>query len=208
MSFHEVQFPTEISWGAKGGPGFMTRILETASGYEQRIQEWSIARARYEVGHMIKSNDELHELLTFFYARRGRLHGFRFKDFGDYRASNTGDPVDCSPDEGDASETEFQLIKTYSDSGNSYVRTIKKPVNNSTLRVYVNDVLQTLTTHYTIDYSTGLITFVSPPGNGLSVQAYFEFDVPCRFDIDNVDAVLAQFNNNEWPSIPIVEIRV
>jgi uncharacterized protein (TIGR02217 family) len=87
MSFHEVQFPPRISRGATGGPGFKTTIVVTGGGYEQRNIDWQNARGRWEVGHNIKSPGDFGEVLAFFFARRGRAHGFRFKDWLDYRST-------------------------------------------------------------------------------------------------------------------------
>lgn len=55
QQFHEVRFPTDISYGSNGGPGFLTNILELASGHEQRNIEWSLAKAKYDVQYGIKT---------------------------------------------------------------------------------------------------------------------------------------------------------
>lgn len=60
--------------------------------------------------------------------------------------------------EGDASETEFTLDNT--------------PIGGS-LRLFVNNVLQVETTDYSI--STATITFVTPPGSGLSITASYDY---------------------------------
>jgi uncharacterized protein (TIGR02217 family) len=205
-SFLEIQFPVTISWGAKGGPRWQTRITTHASGYEQRVEEWSKQRARYEVGHEIKTTTALEELITFFDVCRGQAYGFRFKDWGDYRASLTNTEIQIGT--GDGTTTEFQLTKTYTNAAGSYVRTINKPVNNGTLRVYKAAVLQTVTVDYTIDYTTGIITFVVAPTLATAVKAYFEFDVPCRFDTDDMDYSLTEWNVNDWVNIPIVELKL
>ena len=41
--------------------------------------------------------------------------------------------------------------------------------------VYLNGVLQTETTHYVVTGSTGLITFVTAPGNGVAVTVTYSF---------------------------------
>lgn len=85
QQFHEVRFPTDISYGSNGGPGFLTNILELASGHEQRNIEWSLAKAKYDVQYGIKTREQMQDVLDFFYARRGRGYGFRFKDWMDYQ---------------------------------------------------------------------------------------------------------------------------
>src|SRR5690242_16944760 len=83
--FHEVQFPTDISRGATGGHAFSNVVIVTASGAEQRIAQWSKGRMKWDVSHALKHTAETEELVAFFLARSGRLCGFRFKDWNDYR---------------------------------------------------------------------------------------------------------------------------
>ncbi len=211
LAFHDVQFGAGLSYGFKGGPGFRTRIVEHTSGHEQRVIEWSAARARYEVGHLIKTRAQLAALLDFFNARRGQAYGFRFKDWSDYQASQDGATYQ-SIGTGDGADTTFQLIKTYSDSGGSYVRTINKPVNNGSMRVKVAGVLQTEGVggagFYTVNYATGIVTFGAAPAGAAALTAYYEFDVPCRFATDEFQNTITAFDNNDWTPIPIIEIRV
>jgi len=62
----------------------------------------------------------------------------------------------------------------------------KKHIDESTLLVYVNGVLQTLTTHYTVSLNntTPTITFVTAPTNTYPVTATYEYYMPVRFDGD------------------------
>jgi uncharacterized protein (TIGR02217 family) len=57
--------------------------------------------------------------------------------------------------------------------------------------------------------TTGVVTFVAghEPGDGVAVTAGFEFDVPARFDTDQLEINLAQIEAGSIPHIPIVEIR-
>ncbi len=208
MSFLESpQFPSAISYGAKGGPNWRTKVVEHTSGDEQRVIEWSKTRGRYDVGHTIKTEAQLHELITFFNVVRGRAHGFRFKDWMDYRASVDG-TFQTIGTVTVALETSWQTIKTYSNAGGSYVRTINKPVNNSTFVLKDNGTIKTITTQYTVDWTTGIITLLYTPTSGHVLTAYYEFDVPARFDTDWLEATIEAYNNSNWPSIPIVEIRI
>ena len=65
--FHDVQFPTSISYGAVGGPKFNTVITSTKGGWENRNIAWSDTRAEYDVSHAIKDQDDLDNLMSFFY---------------------------------------------------------------------------------------------------------------------------------------------
>lgn len=199
MSFVEIQFPADISYGSSGGPTFSTDVIEAFSGFEQRNINWSAARARYNVAHGVKTQSQLDELIAFFRARQGKAIGFRFKDWTDYQAvaQNIGT--------GNGSQTIFQLTKKYTSSV-TVTRVIKKPVNNATLKVYLNAVLQS--SGFTVNYATGEITFTTAPGSGVAVTADFEFDVPVRFDTDQLDAAIDDFGTRSWSDIPLVEVRL
>ena len=124
----------------------------------------------------------LNVVRDFFYAMKGRLHGFRFKDFTDYK-DNSGGRLGSGS--GDGTTKIFQMVKRYTTGAQSIDRQIKKPVS-ATIQIFVNGVLKTLTTDYTIDSTTGIVTFVTAPGAGLSVTWTGQFDVPVRFDTDEL----------------------
>ena len=81
MAFHEVRFPDNISRGARGGPERRTQIVEMASGDEERNGSWADSRRRYDASYGIRKADDLAAVTAFFEARRGRLYGFRWKDW-------------------------------------------------------------------------------------------------------------------------------
>ena len=68
-------------------------------------------------------------LTAFFEARRGRLYGFRFRDFVDFRSCAPGDTPSASDQplgEGDGARTSFQLVKFYGDGEEGLKRRIVK----------------------------------------------------------------------------------
>lgn len=76
MSFTEIRFPENISYGSAGGPEFSTDVVTTHNGCEQRNINWSHARTRYNIAYGVRSNEQLLELITFFHARKGKAIGF------------------------------------------------------------------------------------------------------------------------------------
>jgi uncharacterized protein (TIGR02217 family) len=78
---------------------------------------------------------------------------------------------------GDDTQTQFQLVKHYPSGSVVEVRTITKPVAG-TVRVYLDDVEQASV--WSVDTTTGLVTFSAAPALGVEVTADFEFDVPVR----------------------------
>lgn len=207
MAFHDVLFPTGVALGASGGPERRTEIVTLGSGFEERNAVWAHSRRRYNAGYGIKTLDELYGVIAFFEARNGRLHGFRWRDRADCRSGAPTVTVlasDQAIGSGNGVTAAFQLVKTYSSGGIDYQRTIKKPVAGSVLCA-----IDGVETHaFTVDTTTGIVTFDAAPAEGAAVSAGFQFDVPVRFDTDRLDINLAHFEAGEIPSIPLVEIRV
>ena len=181
----------------------MTEVFEAASGGEQRSSLWAKARNIYNVAHGIKDREQFDVLIDFFYEMRGRATGFRFKDWSDYTLLS---PTSLSP--GNGSQTAFQLVKNYAIAGQAYTRNIYKPVAGTVLSVTVDSVAMVLDVDYTVNSSTGILTFAVPPANGISpVVGAAEFDVPVRFDTDSLDATHEFWETQSWPSIPLKELR-
>lgn len=198
-SFIEQQFPTDISYGSRGGPGFSTAIVTSKNGQEKRNINWSQARARYDVSYGIRSQTQLDSLLAFFNACQGRARGFRYKDWTDY--SLTGQVIDT----GTGLQTAFQIIKTYTLGSTTFTRTITKPIA-STLSVYVDGVLQV--SGYTLDSATGIITFDAAPDLDDPISVTCEFDVPVRFDMDQLEISLDDINEQTAQNVTLTEIRI
>jgi uncharacterized protein (TIGR02217 family) len=207
MAFHEVRFPDNISRGARGGPERRTQIVELASGDEERNASWANSRRRYDVAYGIRRADDLAAVVAFFEARNGRLHGFRFKDWGDHKSclpSGTPSPTDQAIGTGDGTTTAFQLVKRYASGSQTWVRTITKPVAD-TVRVAIEGAEQL--GGWSIDTTTGIVTFDTAPAEGVAVTAGFEFDVPVRFDADALDVTLDLERLGSITTIPLLEIR-
>ena len=207
MAFHEVRFPDAISRGARGGPERRTQIVELASGDEERNASWANSRRRYDVAYGIRRADDLAAVVAFFEARNGRLHGFRFKDWADYKSglpSQAPGPQDQLIGEGDGATTTFQLVKRYASGSQTWTRVITKPVAG-TVRIAIDGAEQA--SGWAIDTTTGVVSFDAAPASGVAITAGFEFDVPVRFDSDTLDVTLDLERLGSITSIPLLEIR-
>lgn len=201
-AFMDIRFPENISYGSSGGPGFSTTVFTSASGGEQRTGLWEQSRAKYNAAHGIKDKADMDEIIAFFMVVRGRLVGFRYKDWADYQLVAQQIGV------GDGTLAAFQLIKTYNFGGFTHTRTIIKPVLNTISGVTVNAVPKTAGVDYTLNVNTGVLTFTSPPGAGHAVVVgACEYDVPCRFDTDDLPVVHEAWQIESLSNIPILEIR-
>jgi uncharacterized protein (TIGR02217 family) len=209
MSFDEVRFPASISRGSSGGPERRTEIVTTASGHEERNTRWADSRRRYNAGFGVKSLDDIHAVVAFFEERRGRLHGFRWKDHTDFKSCRPSESIsatDQSIGTGDGVTATFQLVKRYGSGLRDQLRKITKPQTGSVAVA----VAGTTTNHFTVDTATGLIGFASGfiPPPGANITAGFAFDVPVRFDTDMLSINLTQFGAGDIPEIPVVEVRL
>lgn len=210
MAFHEVRFPANLSFGSIGGPERRTEVVALANGFEERNTPWAEARRRYDAGVSLRSLDDIEDMIAFFEARQGQLHGFRWKDWADFKSCRPSSGIgfeDQLIGLGDGASMEFQLIKTYRSGPSSQVRRIAKPVEG-TVRVGLQGDEVQAGIHFDMDLVKGVIVFASPPAVGERVTAGFEFDVPVRFDTDRIQVSVASFQAGDVPHVPVVEVRL
>ncbi len=210
MSFHEVRFPASLSFGSIGGPERRTDVVTLANGFEERNTPWAHSRRRYDAGLGMRSLDDVETLIAFFEARRGQMFAFRWKDWSDYKSGPSGEEVTYQDQDialGDGVETVFPLVKTYRSGAFTYARPITKPVPG-TVRIGVEQDEMQEGVDYTVDETSGLVTFERPPGQDMAVTAGFEFDVPVRFDTDRIQTSVASFQAGDAPNVPVVEVRI
>jgi uncharacterized protein (TIGR02217 family) len=201
MAIDNIRLPVEVEQGATGGPRFKTSIQTALSGIEQRIAEWDVARCEYDIGYAVRGKaDLISEVIKMWRDRRGPAYPFRFKDWSDFSAT------DQDIGAGDGLSASFQLVKSY-DLVFVVTRIIQLPVED-TVQIKVAGVSKTETTHYTVDYSAGLVSFTTGniPAAGQAVTASFEFDVPVRFADDVLRVSMTMDDFGDIPSIPLLEV--
>jgi uncharacterized protein (TIGR02217 family) len=175
MAFLESpRLSVKISFGAQGGPVFAVEKVTVRSGYEKRNLNESQARHQYEIGLTVRPESEFDLIRDHFMAVNGPLDGFRYKDWADFEVTTvTGRLVSINNgiESGTAGlgygNPTAQLKKRYTRGNNTYLRDITKPVA-STFVVRKNGVTLTLTTDYTLDATTGIITFVATQTRSIS----------------------------------------
>ncbi|UWR13909.1 DUF2460 domain-containing protein [Sulfitobacter sp. M368] len=210
MTFHEIRFPASLSFGSVGGPQRRTDVVTLANGFEERNTPWAHSRRVYDAGLGMRSIDDLQVLIGFFEARMGQMHGFRWKDWADYKSGAVSAEVafdDQTIGFGNGETVDFQLIKTYRSGAQSYARPIKKPVSG-TVRVGVEQDSLQEGVDYEVDLVTGMVRFAHPPDPGMEILAGYEFDVPVRFDTDRILTSVASFQAGQVPNVPVIEVRI
>jgi uncharacterized protein (TIGR02217 family) len=203
MTVDNARLPTGVESGAVGGPLFKTTILVAASGDEQRIIEWDLARGEWDIGYGIRSLADLQTVNAFFRAVMGRAYSWRFKDWSDYTATTQNFGT------GDGSTTDFQLTKTYSSFDDtpmlvrSFIRPIKMP-RSSGLMIFDNGT-PVSGSAYDLE-SGGIISFDTAPLNTHALTWTGEFDVAVRFDIDKLPISMVDVAGGMIRGIRIVEV--
>ena len=73
-------------------------------------------------------------------------------------------------------------------------------------RVYFDDISQQ--EGFVVDYTKGIISFKKAIDKDVVIKVDYEFDVPVRFDTDQINISLDGPNQYRWDAIPIIEIRL
>lgn len=204
-TFHDDQFPTVIAQGAVAIQAFSTSVAMSSGGREQRNGNWSQPRMRWNVGTGLRSRADIATLQAFFRARAGKLHAFRFKDWSDYTVAKQ--QIGTT----DGSDATWQIVKAYASGPTTVYRNITRPVSG-TVRCWVDGVERTIgagATQFQVDLSTGIITLGATLAALLSklIEASCEFDVPARFDSDEIALTQRSHEIGSYADIPVVEIR-
>ncbi|MEX0971530.1 MAG: DUF2460 domain-containing protein [Paracoccaceae bacterium] len=202
-----VIFPSHISRESLGGPDWPAQISRLASGFEERITPWSSPLRTYDAKWGVRSADELYEILQLYHAVRGRLYGFRYLDWSDYKSclpSAAPAAADQVLGTGDGTTDSFQLMKTYSVGGApDFVRNITKPFDTVLIAV---DGTPTAS-GWSLDAATGIVTFDAPPALDVALTWGGVFHVPVRFDC-KLDQITLRGPIGDIPSIYLQELRL
>lgn len=198
MVIDAVRLPVDVERGAEGGPMFNTAVLITDGGQNSTNQEWSLPLYRGQIGYGIQSKTLFTAVVKFFYARRGRLRGFLFKDWSDYEI--TAGALGT----GDGTTQNFQINKIYTDTILPFTRPITRPIQSSIV-VSVNGTPISGSNWSLL--TGGIIRFNVAPTLGQVLTVTCEFDIPVRFDTDHLNVRMEIFNAGTIPNLPIVEVR-
>ena len=177
-----------LGWSVSKAPRFATRTQKAISGRELRVIDqvnpvwtftltYEILRDNHDTrgaGGLGAGFDELRTLAGFFLQQQGAFAPFLFDD-------PTDDSVLAqSIGTGDASTTVFQLVRNFG----GFSEPIVAP--NVVSAIYFNGVVQS-SAGYTVDPTSGLVTFNSPPPSGQAITADFTYYFRVRFADDTAE---------------------
>jgi uncharacterized protein (TIGR02217 family) len=164
--FLEERLPIGVRAGASYSDEYKTEITETGNGGEYRRLVHPYPRRIWNIFYTQLTADLWDEILSLYHRVYGMYAGFRVKALDDYSTNNrTGTPTAFDQELALVSAGVYQLQVAYGGSGTPIsigkpVRTIFKPVSGSVL-VAVSGVSVPITTMWTVDTTTGKITFAA-----------------------------------------------
>lgn len=198
MFVESPSFPIALSYGATGGPVYSTDLVLRSDARESRNQNWAQPRCQWDIGSQHRTQAEVDELVQFFHAvAQGMTYSFRFRDFTDDAFAN-------AIGTGDGTTATFQLVKVYTYGARSVTRTIVKPMAGS-LHLTVAGVVRE---DYDPDFTTGRVTFWTPPGAGHTVAARGMFEVPTRFNQNVLPLTRVARDVYSLERIELLEVRL
>lgn len=200
MSFAEVRLPTTVAMGFTGGPEFSTDVVVLFNGQESRNRNRSDGLATYGASFKGKTRTVTEALVAFFRARNGMYQGFRMKDPIDYSALIT-EGVFVSLGSG-----QYQMYKRYTSGGVNHDRKILKPVSGALTLVKSGATVLVENTHFTVDYTTGIVSVLGSPGGAAPDAWAGQFDVPVRFTSDRLEITAGDGSLFYWDNCGVVEL--
>lgn len=206
-----------LTFQGKRIPEFQTMVQQASSGREVRLSYFVDPLWHWELNYgylkdnpndliPTKTETDLAILQGFFLQMAGRLEPFLFDDVtpGYTAGSGPWDSVTAqSIATGDAVTTVFQLIRTTG----GFVESIQSPFTSPQPKVYLNGVLQTYGTDYSVD-STGNIIFAVAPGSGVAITATFSYYWCVRFDDDQLEFDTMMMNIWKLDKVRLVQVRL
>jgi uncharacterized protein (TIGR02217 family) len=209
MAFFETEFPRSISFKALGGPGRSTIINLGFSGQEARNKNWLNSRRKWTIdlttpppSQFSGTRQQFVDLmLSFFEVVGARSDAWRFFDHADHTATNQ----QLATVNGNV-----QLVKNYVIGGRTYQRVITKPITEAISQYQGTSLANTVfltgtTTAVTVDPTTGIVS-----GESAGTAVDFQFDVPVRFDVDDLQMQMEESASGQpivtIHSTPIIEV--
>jgi uncharacterized protein (TIGR02217 family) len=195
-----------LAWSVTKTPTFQTRVQRAVSGRELRALDYPYPLWQFALVYdFLRDNpsagyDELRTLLGFFMLCQGAFGTFLFQDPSDFQV--TGQQIGI----GDASTVVFQLQRAMGAtlSGGGFLEPIVAP--NVVSAIYFDGITQAPAA-YSVDSTTGLVTFGSPPGSGLIITADFTYYFRCRFVEDKYDFENFMFRLWQLKKLTFISVR-
>ena len=204
--YADVILPNNIiSAGARGKQVRNNNRTLASNGTQQVNVNWARTLRQYELGVVPLSVADWQTIEGLFEVTEGGAFGFLLQDPKDTKALIT-EGVATS-----LTSTTFQLYKTYTSAGSTRTKTrkITRPIAVG-FDIKVSGVSLTVTTQYTLNTATGVVTIASAPA-AANVTWSGSFYVPVHFASDEIDWELVRSGPADTrlmagPSVTVLEV--
>jgi len=165
-SFLEERISVDILYGSSYGDDYAVEITTTAGGQESRRLIHPYPMRVFMVSFQKANADLYTNIINIYHRAYGKFAGFRAKALDDFTTNGlTTSPTAFDQALNLVSAGIYQLVKRYGTDGTALsigypFRTIFKPVSG-TVSVAIGTVAVPITTMWTVDLTTGKITFAA-----------------------------------------------
>lgn len=173
MAHAEVVLPYTVAVGFEAELDFPVDIVRDFAGNEFRNLNAEDSVRQYRATHKGKTRAQSADLYDFAMARGVSSQSFNHKDHIDFGVTIAQGVFTT------LTATTFQMWKRYSSTG-TRDRKIRK-LDTSDLVVKAGAVTLTLTTQYTVDSTTGIVTTIGSPTITPTTWSVSLFYTPVRF---------------------------
>ena len=227
MAHHDFEFlPRNITYGSSSGPEVLADVVTTTSGYRHTNRLWDQYLRRLSLSFPNRTPVNAGVILKVF-ELVGITDTFLQRDAGDWNTTDgdmrlrndAGENAVTKDDQplqnttdltllGDGTTTTFQMTKRRVQDTASHVRLITKPQTTGPVPlIAVATVLQTVTADYTINFSTGVVTFVVAPGNGVASTWGGSFFIPVAFIKPRFQQQIPAIDIHKILALELTEVR-
>jgi uncharacterized protein (TIGR02217 family) len=207
--FLEERLSVNVLVGASYNDEYDVEITQTASGSEYRRLVHGFPMRMFSISYAELDQSLWAEILNLYHRAYGMFAGFRVKAIDDYSTNDrTGTPTNLDQSlKTITAGAVYQLQVAYGAGGTPLsigrpVRTIFKPVAGTTV-IAVNGVAAT--TGWTVNTTTGRVTFSPTIATNSVVTGGCQYDIPCRFN-SKIDVNLVDYGVTETGSIDLIEL--
>lgn len=208
-NFLEERLPIDVRIGMSYADDYEVAIVQTASGAEYRKLVQPFPTRSFHVNFTTDQIDLWNRVLELYHRAYGKFAGFRVKCLDDF-STNGRNGVPGPNDEPlqDTATGIYQLRNFYGVNGTALAgvgypcRNIYKPVAGT---VVVAKNGTQLFSGWTVDNTTGLITFTVAPLLSDHITAGCYFDIPCRFN-SAIEVTSIDITMRDCGSINIIEL--
>jgi uncharacterized protein (TIGR02217 family) len=165
--FLEERLSDLIRYGSSYQDDYAVNVVASAGGQEYRSLIHPYPVRRFDISYLLDEARTYAELMAVYHRAHGTFAGFRARCFDEWSSNGAkGTPTATDqPCLTVSAGSVYQLIKRYGTNGTAGAsgypyRVIKKPVA-STTRVAVAGVESQSPMSWTVDTTTGLVTFVA-----------------------------------------------